>query len=435
MVRHDVHSEFRGFSLQSACDNNPKALQALKCLTTHEGWPAAFAPQHLFGDLLDSVLHDDVREAMMQAVKDGMPPMLETPERWLEVLVGMASPEFTPDSRRPCLLHPGSARFGGCPMFPASAKAEADGQACQAPTTDKDEASAQLAVQTSLKICVAGNTCIDFSKRGKRRKMAGGTMVPFAVFMAPLRSSGSDAGILECTEDMPDEMIKGPLQRYCPGDAQWKMMVFWLDLAHQGVLAHRFRRYTVVWNETRVLFHGSPQEFDNLTCRSLAVHGDVFFASGEKYSDVEASKSTTTRLHYQLYHDLHAERQDSGRAKRVNIADLNQKPAFSGMSEVVPTLCTNHTILCMEKDMLLPPHGSFDVQLLPLDSPVRSASLTPAACRHLAGNSMNAVSIGTLLLYVVSNLLRREVPVQRIQRGSSLLAGFLEVEEETGGLW
>ena len=53
----DVHSEFRGFSLQSACDNNPKALQALKCLTTHEGWPAAFAPQHMFGDLLDSVLH------------------------------------------------------------------------------------------------------------------------------------------------------------------------------------------------------------------------------------------------------------------------------------------------------------------------------------------------------------------------------------------
>ena len=161
-------------------------------------------------------------------------------------------------------------------------------------------------------------------------------MVPFEFFMSQLTFSGSDAGILECTEDMPDEMIKWPLQRYCPGDAQWKMMVFWLDLAHQGVLAHRFRRYTVVWNETRVLFHGSPHQFDNLTCRSLAVHGDVFFASGEKYSDVEASKSTTARLHYQLYHDLHAERQDSGRAKRVNIADLKQIPAFLGCPRSCP---------------------------------------------------------------------------------------------------
>ena len=92
----------------------------------------------------------------------------------------------------------------------------------------------------------------------------------------------------------------------------------------------------------------------------------------------------------------------------ANICDLEQRAGFGTLLDSMPTLVTHGTIYSFEKDRLLQPDERFDVQLVPRDAPVRGADLAKTHIATLTGNGMNISSVGSILVYILSNIVQRE---------------------------
>ena len=74
----------------------------------------------------------------------------------------------------------------------------------------------------------------------------------------------------------------------------------------------------------------------------------------------------------------------------------------------MPTMVSHGTIYSFEKDMLLADEDRWSAQLVPENAPVRSIRLASANVQSLTGNAMNVSSIGSVMLYCLSNLIRRD---------------------------
>ena len=254
----------------------------------------------------------------------------------------------------------------------------------------------------SLTLDIAGPPCVDWSRRGRRDQSHGATAVPYAMWVAQLLISGCYIAIHECTTDFPDWMLEKPLHEH--GARTWKLEVFRLDPTNFGVPCKRPRRYTVLWNASRIHFGGSYAEFVNLFFRLPELHGEVFFHAG---ADLPSNASKTRLENLQAYSDEWRSRCQDGRSTADNICDLNQRPSHGRLDRFVPTLVTQQSVYCMQKRKLLTATECLETQLLHRSSPVydlaASGALSEAAVRHLAGNGMSAVCIGTLMMYVLAS--------------------------------
>ena len=285
----------------------------------------------------------------------------------------------------------------------------------------------------------AGTPCVDFSRRGKRKRGFGDTIVPFAIWMAQFIKSNERVGLHECTPDFPDWMILWPLREF--SCRTWQMEVFKLCPSDFGIPCKRKRRYTVFWRGSAVCFDGSVADFGNLFFEPTRLKGGIFFQDGDKLP-VTASKTHLQNL--QVYQD---ERQSMMRVGRgvgpiPDICDLEQRPPFGQLDVLVPTLVTHNSMYNLTKQKLLTDMECLNVQLLPLDSPIRAlchdGRLSSASIRHVAGNSMSAVCVGSILLYMMANIrpvgkatkeFRRQLPNSRLRLGGM---ECLEVTESQG---
>ena len=124
-------------------------------------------------------------------------------------------------------------------------------------------------------------------------------------------------------------------------------------------------------------------------------------------ADLPSNASKTRLENLQAYSDEWRSRCQDGRSTADNICDLNQRPSHGRLDRFVPTLVTQQSVYCMQKRKLLTATECLETQLLHRSSPVydlaASGALSEAAVRHLAGNGMSAVCIGTLMMYVLAS--------------------------------
>jgi hypothetical protein len=151
----------------------------------------------------------------------------------------------------------------------------------------------------------------------------------------------------------------------------------------------------------------SAEDFGRQCFKEMRIDGNVFFVD----ASTRAIRRPTVIEAKVAYGDIRDERARLGKGLKANICDLQQRPPFGALSDVVPTLCTNGTLYSFEHDAVLGPLQHLDLQLLPEDAPMRFAGLAPASLRRMAGNSMNAASIGPLhVLHLVQHRCPGSVP-------------------------
>ena len=113
---------------------------------------------------------------------------------------------------------------------------------------------------------------------------------------------------------------------------------------------------------------------------------------------------------------------------KASICDLTQRPPFGKLEQLLPTLVTNHAPYCLECKKLLTPDESLMSQLLPDDHPAREMlkknMIKDSHAKHLAGNTMNVASVGTVMLYLLSAVRRREPCHDEIFRAPSSSSVF-----------
>ena len=91
--------------------------------------------------------------------------------------------------------------------------------------------------------------------------------------------------------------------------------------------------------------------------------------------------------------------------RSTHIVDLDQRPGFSTISDVIPALVTHGLLYSVEKDAYLAASEHLDVMGVAADSPLRAEGVfTESAVKKLAGNAMSIPTVGSLLLYIFANL-------------------------------
>ena len=213
--------------------------------------------------------------------------------------------------------------------------------------------------------------------------------------------------------DLDSSIFSQPLQDWCLtrplmyfGGRMWRIETFRICPTMLGVPARRPRRYTVVWNAAIINFSGSFQEFAELFIRETQLLGEIFFRAGP---DVTVQASKTALQCHSMYTDAYKDNVlRTASACKFNICDLNQRPPYGRLDQWMPTLTTQHKPYNVTKKRLLTADESLEVQLLPHDHVarrrLREGSLSEAAARHLAGNTMSCACVGTMLLYVMASV-------------------------------
>ena len=230
----------------------------------------------------------------------------------------------------------------------------------------------------------------------------GQSAVCYSVFMAELVKGGQPMLLHECTPDFPDWALLKPMQWF--SSKAWRLETFRLCPTMLGIPSKRIRRFSVLWDSSKVDFAGTFSEFVNLFVQPTEIPGSIFFRKGEDLG-LEASKTKLQSL--QMYTDTwRATTAKNPAASSKSLCDLNQRPPFGKLETVVPTLVTHHSPYCLEKKRLLTAGESLEVQLLPANHParrlLRDGALKDNQARHLAGNTMNCACVGTIMMYVLA---------------------------------
>lgn len=225
-------------------------------------------------------------------------------------------------------------------------------------------------------------------------------------------------------------MILWPLREF--SSPTWQIEVFRLCPSDFGIPSKRKRRYTVFWRNSEVCFDGSLQDFASLFFEPTRLKGDIFFQDG---GELPLTASKTQLQNLQMYQDERLSMMKLGRGVGPipDICDLEQRPPFDQLDVLVPTLVTHNAMYNLTKKKLLTDMECLDVQLLPSDSPIRAlyrdGKLTSAGIRHLAGNSMSAACVGSMLMYMMANIrpvgaatreFRRQIQNSRLRLGGEV---------------
>ena len=375
----------QGFRLHSACDNDRRALFCLASFEKDSGFQK-YAPQHIFKNMEDMVTQECLEK--MQAIMNEkvIDPSRSAEDTWnfTKKIMDALVLEKGLKTRSQYILH----KDGPCSLRPE------DVSSSSGPVLE-----------------VAGAACVDYSRKGKRMKENGRSCLPFCVWLAQVIMGGVNLLLHECTEDFPDEMLQRPLAYY--GSRSWRMAVFRLCPSHFGWPRKRPRRYSVLWNSGKVNFTGSQQDFIQKFFEETALKGSVFFCEGDDLPP-DASKSRWEAL--QQYRDQWHQRTQMSN----DIADLNQRPPFGKLDSSVPCLLTHNSMYCLGKRRLLTACETLSVQGISSESVVwkaaRNGDLSETGAKHLAGNGMHAVCIGSLLAYVVANTRAAQADSERFTR-------------------
>ena len=363
--------ETGGFIVHSACDFDKRSLRCLDALA-QEG-----AMAHIFENIESFVTQPALRklQQLVNNVDKSTPAATRGEEAQFEYMRELMHPLLEEGglcSEAPCRVHKHA-----CRLFPHVG-------------------------ESGLVLNVTGTPCVDWSKRGKKQQAMGQTAMCFAIFMSEFIKSGQPLLCHECTPDFPDWALLRPLHFF--GKKAWRMEVFRLCPTMLGIPSKRMRRFSVVWDSSKVSFGGTFSDFVNLFVQPAEMPGSIFFRSGEDLG-LEASKTKLQSL--QMYTDRwRAATAKNPAASSKSLCDLNQRPPYGKLEAVMPTLVTHHSPYCLEKKRLLTADESLEVQLLPVDHParrlLRAGVLKENHARHLAGNTMNCACVGTMILYILA---------------------------------
>ncbi|CAE7218855.1 unnamed protein product [Symbiodinium natans] len=241
---------------------------------------------------------------------------------------------------------------------------------------------------------VAGPICVDWSARGKKKGLAGPSTIPFLVWLGELSTSGVDLGIHEGTLQTDLKALIAPLEMVQEPGQPWGFYGFNLDPKRFGCPCSRPRLYTLVYRKDKFQFTGSQDELDMFLGQDLLCSGRVFFNDASTAFE-EASLNNTQEQSLRRHEA--AERDESDAC----IGDLNQMPPFGRLQKFVPALVTHGCIASLKDGKVLAAEQHLDVQLLSKESHARGegSGLSCAFKKHLAGNTMHALSIGPMLVY------------------------------------
>ena len=340
---------------------------------------AEHAPQHLFGDLQDAVT-EEALETMKGIVSDSADTEHneESQKIFMRKLIWPLIQGCGDGLRKtaPCILHGGHE---GCPVaMPVSGESG-----------------------SKFRLRIAGSPCVDWSRRGKRSKAFGATAIPYCIWLAQLIAAQVYIFVHECTPDFPDWMLLDLLERY--SSRAWRPCVIRMCPSNLGVPVRRKRRYTIAWRCDKVTFNGSFGDFVNLFFRQCQLRGDVFFREGPS---LEPTDSKTKHESHAMYSEIRNKKmQDNPLDAAQNMADLQQRPPYGSLDNLVPCLTTGSCIYNLPRGRFLTAMEVLDVMGVPRDSPLgdmlRSGLVSEASLRKLLKNTMAISCMGTVLLYVV----------------------------------
>jgi hypothetical protein len=406
--RGDAADAIRGFVQHySSCDLDRSCQKALLAMHDSKAWPCKFACQHLFADLLSSV-KGNASKAAMASLDDELQRLQNEAEgetieknnitKLLSTCKVLETDCFTKESEAWCCIHEQD-----CLLFPTS--------------------------EAELIFHIAGPTCVDFSRRKRKRlSTAGPNMKPLAVWAAQFKASNSSIGIHEGVLGTPKDMVTQLLQGNDGDDSpKWLIEHFELNPETFGVPARRERRYTVFIDQRKYIFTGNVEEFCSIFERPMRSTGSIFF-EGARRTHLSAL-APIFRKNLAGYKEKCEALIAAGKGMQFFCADLHQAPPFGSIQQSIPTLLTHGTIMDLENNLELTGQQHLTVQLLPLDSPVRFCGLSDAAMKHLAGNSMHCMSIGPLMLYLLATIVPRD-SLEACGLTQSLQTTFTHIETD-----
>ena len=166
------------------------------------------------------------------------------------------------DQRAPCLVHgAGSAFTGPCSLWPE--------------WVDPRDAG----LQDRVEVWVAGQTCTDVSRRGKRQGWAGPQTRSYVVWVSMVRKKKPSIFIHEITnsQEAADQLHLDLGDLYdIDTQANLSPHVFGFPLT-------RMRQYSIGTLRGQVAWLGSWEEFVQLFSCRLALNGEVFFCAPAKH--------------------------------------------------------------------------------------------------------------------------------------------------------
>ena len=285
----------------------------------------------------------------------------------------------------------------------------------------------------SVRMSVAGITCVDWSSRGRRAKTLGDSALAWAALMREVYWTKPDILILECTRLYDHNDVVAILDEV----ASMSPLVF--SPTQVGIPSERYRKYMVMlWRCGRLQWKERAEI--NLP-RFLAVYGRRLACNGHVYlKNTSEDLIETYRQYVSALRSLpsHAAGRslnfDSlltrrGRA-RLQVAidhaaasgyasddeifyDQSQNLDFSGITYAVPALTQRNVAWshCLRRPML--PQECFEAMGFPavlaeattgLRCPVEYAieNLSMSKQRSLSGNSMHFAAIGLVIVYTLA---------------------------------
>ena len=282
-----------------------------------------------------------------------------------------------------------------------------------------------------LKLQVGGTTCTDHSTYGRMEKDAGVHQFPFNVFCAEILVWRPLFWLTEIAGDVDVEMYR---QRLGGG---YDIFSSWLNPVHSGAGEKRPRLYCFGSCLFRTVFHGSQNQFDELTNRKGHLHAcDYWIVSDEernKYHHYKASKrgnchpSASARVPLQdcltgaqwsMLCDHRTKLCKNGDNKKC--CDLHQNASFSQGGSLLPCLVTHADIIRLDDLTYLHPLEYHTAQGEAIRLPkqelgcfkccIEPSLLALMGSRHngpekvikLAGNGMSMVNAGEFLMYCIS---------------------------------
>ena len=373
--------EAAGFKVYSACEQDKRALKCLHALRDSADWQK-YASDHVFKRMEDLVKPEALQKIRgifdkhaRERKADAAPVKTEAGWALVREILQVLLLEDGLQSKASCEVHGGQ-----CNIF------------------------APMDANDGMTLEVAGTPCVDLSKRGKRQQIFGDSCLPFCVWIAQLIKSKQPLALHECTVDFPDWLLELPLQHFAA--RTWRIMTFRLCPSNFGQPCRRPRRYTVVWDSSVVTFAGSYSDFVQTFFEMSELRGNIWFQNG---GDLDQTVCASRLEAFQMYRDAWLSQLQHGKSSVTSqdICDLNQKPPHGKLDMFVPTLVTHNSMYCIGKAKLLTAAECLMVQGIPEDSPVfqlaGSGALSSNAVRHLAGNGMSAVCVGSMLMYIISH--------------------------------
>ena len=171
---------------------------------------------------------------------------------------------------------------------------------CPVFSSRTDEGEAETSKKLSFH--VAGPTCTDWSRRGKKAGLAGAeNATALAVWFAQILRSNMDVGIHEATVGTRVDLLSGPLLHFSetPGAQAFATEQFQLNPADCGFPAHRPPLYTVMYRTDLYVFTGSQEHFAGLLKSAFAdvtANAGICFQRDMNFDVVEVESLAPSKL-------------------------------------------------------------------------------------------------------------------------------------------